>query len=293
MLPDLTTDDVQALIPEAANVTPLGRGGQKLVFRGDLEGIPFALKFVLLPSDSGSEEAVSVVEARALREIETMRRCSSPHMIKVGPLGMTIARVREQTVLYFSEEYVDGADLQEVLRRDGPLDHLEVARLGIEMAEAIGEMWNVGRIHRDIKPQNIMQRSNGGSFVLLDAGYAFDVVGESLSQGGVVGTLPYFPPERFDYGARRTVVDHRSDMFSLGVTMYQMATGVHPFLQPGDGSQQVLTRILAQKPAAPSQHNTAIPSELDVIILRMMRKSPHLRYRSLDQLSSALSGIGA
>ena len=67
---------------------------------------------MLLPSASESEDSVSVVEARALREVETMQRCSSPHMIKVGPLGMELAQVKDQSILYFSEEFVDGSNLK-------------------------------------------------------------------------------------------------------------------------------------------------------------------------------------
>lgn len=289
MPPNLTPSDVTSLIPDVADVALVGSGGQKLVFRGDMGGVTYAIKFAILPHDDDDDTAV---EARAAREIEIMRDCGSSHMIKLGPLGLTIGRVKDQRLLYFTEEFIEGHDLGKRLADHGPIPHTEVIRFGIEIANAIRALWDIGKVHRDIKPRNVMCRTADGSFVLLDAGYAFDVVGKSLSQGLLVGTMPYFPPERFDYALRRAVVDFRSDMFSLGVTMYELATGSHPFWCPGDGSQQVFTRIMRHRPPPPSSIKPQIPASLDRVILRMLGKSPHLRYRTINKLIEALEEIG-
>ncbi len=292
MLPNITASQVSSLIPDAQNIADAGRGGQRVVFRGDIEGATYAIKFALLPDDPDAEDPVAEVETRAAREIEIMQACDSVHMVKLGPVGLSIEEVSGQRVLFFTEEFIDGQNLREWLTDNGPASPAEICRLGIEMADAISALWTTGKIHRDIKPKNIMRRAADGSFVLLDAGIAFDVHGESLSQGMFVGTLPYCPPERFDYAARRAVVDFRSDMFSLGVTMYQMATGVHPFRRHGEGSGQIIMRIMGYRPERPSSIRADIPDALDRVILRMLGKSPHLRFRTVDRLVEALNGIG-
>lgn len=288
MLPKLTNDNVVALVPGVENVALVGRGGQKLVFRGDLDGTTYALKFALVPNEGDPEDAVSAAEARASREIETMRECDSSHMVKVGPVGLTIREVAGQHVLFFTEEFIRGEDLDQRLTNHGPFAPDDVRRVGLDIADAIRALWEMDKVHRDIKPKNIMRRESDGSFVLLDAGYAFDLVGESLSQGMLVGTIPYFPPERFDYTSRRSLIDFRSDLFSLGVTMYQLATGVHPFMSPDNSSQQVFARILRERPCAPSTINSNVPASLDRVILRMLGKAPHLRYRKIEHLVVAL-----
>jgi len=125
---------------------------------------------------------------------------------------------------------------------------------------------------------------------LLDAGLAFDIVGESLSIGPV-GTPPYFSPEQFDFSNRRTVMDFRSDLFSLGVTMYEMATGQHPFWTRGENSRSLFNKITMLNPKPPNEIIPDFPEELGDIIMRMLGKSPHLRYRRCQQLIDALNEI--
>jgi len=291
-LPSLTTEQVADIVPDALHVLPIGRGGQKLVFRADLHGQTYALKFALVPEEIEAEEVpYAEVTARIHREVETMRDCSSPHMVKLGPIGLTFAEVSDQRVLYFSEEFIDGQDLRRLIRQHGPLAPAEVIQLGIHITDAIKGLWELGKIHRDIKPGNIMQRTGTGEFVLLDAGLAFDVVGESLSGGFLVGTPLYFSPEQFDYSSRRSGLDFRSDMFALGVTMYEALTGKHPFWNPGCSSETFCANIRTKTPPPPSQVIAGVPAGLDDVILRMIGKSPHLRFRKCDRLISALQEI--
>jgi serine/threonine-protein kinase len=115
-------------------------------------------------------------------------------------------------------------------------------------------------------------------------------VGESLSIGPV-GTPPYFSPEQFDFSNRRTVMDFRSDLFSLGVTMYEMATGQHPFWTRGETSRSLFNKITTLNPKPPNEIVPDFPEELSDIIMRMLGKSPHLRYRRCQQLIDALREI--
>jgi serine/threonine-protein kinase len=292
-LPSLTTEDVASLIPQASDVQQAGRGGQKLVFRGTVEGKQYALKFSKLPDNAGDDIEdfpTSDVAMRAKREVETMRNCQSSHMVKLGPIGLAFAERGGQRLLYFSEEFVVGRDLRTILQQDGRFPPSEVLKLGLHVADAIRSLWELGKIHRDIKPANIMRRDNSGEYVLLDAGLAFDIVGESISVGPV-GTPAYFSPEQFQFTNRRTVLDFRSDIFSLGVTMYQMATERHPFWTRGDTTQTLYSRITTFSPSPPSEIVAGFPPGIDAIILRMLGKSPHLRYRKCDQLINALSWV--
>jgi serine/threonine-protein kinase len=290
-IPKLDVADVATALPDLQNIAVVDRGGQKLVFRATYNGQPYAVKFALLPSDVDNEDLEHTeITQRASREVEIMRDCTSPFMVKLGPIGLNFTTVADQQLLYFSEEFIEGSSVKALLR-DGPLSLDRVVRLGTQISNAIKELWALGKIHRDIKPANIMQRTNG-AFVLLDAGLAFDVVGDSLSKGFIVGTMPYFSPEQFDYDNRRRVLDFRSDIFSLGVTLYEAITGQHPFWTRGDNSASVFRKITAITPPPPSAIRPEVPKELDRLILRMMAKSPHLRYRKCDDLISALNGFG-
>jgi len=293
-LPNLTPEQVEQLISMASNIEFVASGGQKLVFRGVIGGESYALKFAKVPKpreqDDLEEVSVADVSVRAKREVETMRDCASPHMVKLGPVGLMFAEILGQSVLYFSEEFIVGRDLKTILRDDGFFPPEEIVKLGIHVTDAIKALWELGKIHRDIKPANIMRRDSNGDYVLLDAGLAFDIIGESVSVGPV-GTPAYFSPEQFDFTNRRTVMDFRSDVFSLGVTMYQLGTGQHPFWTPGDTSHSLFSKIVGHTPAPPSRVVSDFPEELDDVILRMLGKSPHLRYRRCAQLIDALNKI--
>ncbi|HEV2135869.1 MAG TPA: serine/threonine-protein kinase [Terracidiphilus sp.] len=290
-LPTISEEDVRNLIPGVTEITQCGQGGQKVVFRVAVGDRVFALKFALLPSTYEPDDAdVDESLLRAKRETEIMNECKSPYIVKPGPIDLGTASIGAQKVLYFSEEFIDGHSLSEILRTNGPLGVGSLQQLGLQVCSAIDELWSLGKIHRDVKPGNIMRRDERDEFVLLDAGLAFDIAGESISAGMLVGTMAYFSPEQFEYTNRR-VMDFRSDMFSLGVTLYEVATGIHPFLSPTKSISHLYTRITRHVPPPPSSVNPAIPPALDTVILRMMGKSPHLRYRRMSQLQEALASI--
>lgn len=293
-LPNLTTSQVAEIIPAASNIQLAGRGGQKLVFKAQINNTEYAIKFAKLIRsglDDTEDFATTDTALRAKREVEIMRDCASPYMVKLGPLGLTFSTTTMgEELVYFSEEFIEGTDLKELLRTNGPFPPQDIAQIGRQIGGAIQALWEIGKVHRDIKPANIMKRANGGDYVLLDAGLAFDLDGQSLSVG-VVGTPLYFSPEQFDFNNRRSVLDFRSDMFSLGTTMYYLATGVHPFWSSGDNSQAIYTKITSYIPPPPDTLVTSLPAQLSDIIMRLLGKSPHLRYRKCAQLIAALQGL--
>jgi serine/threonine protein kinase len=292
-LPSLTPAQVAVLVPQGSGIEHLSSGGQKLVFRGTIGGTVYALKFAKLPAspvDDLNEFASSDVAIRAKREVETMRECTSPHVVKIGPVGLSFGTAGDQQLVFFSEEFILGSDLQKELRKKGKFASQQVAKLGRQMGAAIKALWEYGKIHRDIKPANIMRRDASGDYVLLDAGLAFDIDGESISVGPV-GTPAFFSPEQFEFTNRRTVLDFRSDMFSLGVTLYFLATAIHPFWNQGDTLQSLYSKITGLNPLPPSSLVDGFPETLDEVIMRLLGKSPHLRFRTCDQLITALQGV--
>ncbi|MBN2292552.1 MAG: serine/threonine protein kinase [Pirellulales bacterium] len=296
-LPNLTVEQIEHVLGNVSGVRYIARGGQKVVWSGVIDGTTYAIKFASTPEEFTREEdddteveADPEVIVRASREVETMRDCASPYMVKLGPIGLNFVEIEGQSLLYFTEEFINGSDLRSLLESDGPLAPDAIIDMGIQMTDAIKALWELGKIHRDIKPGNIMRRTSG-DFVLLDAGLAFDVIGESLSGGFLVGTRIYFSPEQFDYSNRRTGLDFRSDIFALGVTMYEMATGRHPFWNRGHSSQAFYSNVTSLAPEPPSSIVEGFPQDLDNIIIRMLGKSPHLRYRKCDHLTRALEAI--
>ena len=289
-LPQLTPADVAALIPVAEAIQFVESGGQKSVFRAMIDGRQYALKFALLPGPVDPEDDPSEVVSRASREVETMRECTSLHMVKLGPLGLTYGRVRDQSLVYFSEEFIDGFSVKSAIQQTQRLAVGNVIKLGLQISDAIGALWEIGKVHRDIKPGNIMGTAANGDFILLDAGLAFYIAGESLSGGFPVGTMPYFSPEQFEYSNRR-ILDFRSDIFALGTTLYEAVTGKHPFWAQGDTVAALYSKITKASPVRPRELNPTMPERLEVVILRMLGRSPHLRYRKVAQLISELQEV--
>lgn len=295
--PNLTAELVQQAVPDASNIVYLDRGGQKVVFSCTINGNPYALK-ILQPhphplNGDASTDPVSIddVTARAHREVATMKECDTPYLVKIGPIEMRTIQIDEEDLLCFSEELIDGQPLNKLLKQSGPLASADVIQLGQNIATAIGVLWQKSKIHRDIKPGNIMRRQSGG-FVLLDLGLVFDLNDESYSIGPV-GTHIYFSPEQMDFANRRQVLDFRSDLFSLGITMYQMATGIHPFVANATSSWDVVNHIRNLQPSPPNQVKADISEALSDIIMRLLGKRPSLRFRSIDKLQHALADAAA
>lgn len=296
--PNLTVAEVGLAIANIVGVQHIGDGGQKQVFRAQLGGATYAVKFLrpsvqaVVPRGGTSVDGSTAdeVTARARREVETMRQCNTPYLVKPGPAGLTSIMVRGEEILYFTEEFIDGQNLADHLRAYGRLSIPDVVRLARHMATAIGTLWSLNKIHRDVKPGNIMLRKGNGDFVLLDMGLVFDLGGQSFSMGPM-GTATYFSPEQTDFQNRRSVLDFRSDVFSLGLVLYQMATGRHPFLQNAASSWDVIRNIQSVSPDPPQKLRPDMPPQLNTLILRMLGKRPALRYRTIEALLGAIQSV--
>jgi len=292
-IPQLTLEQVQAIIPSASNIQEVDRGGQKLVFSGIIEGHKYALKFMVPnPSqvDGQNSEFLDDVTSRAQREVETMQQCSTPYLVRMGPIGLSTTDITSDPVIYFSEQFIEGQNLRAYLGSAGVFSPQELVQLAFQISEAIKAIWQFSKIHRDIKPGNIMRHNENGNFVLLDMGLVFDLQDESLSVCPV-GTPLYFSPEQMDFSNRRAVMNFRSDLFSLGIVMYEMATGKHPFTESATTTWDVLGNIANTTPGSPAEWRPELPEKLSEIIMRLLAKRPALRYRSVDLFQRALQEV--
>ncbi len=269
----------------------IGRGGQAVVY----EAVQLstrrrvALK-VLVVGRRRRERRLRRFE----REVELVAGLRHPHIVTVYDSGLT-----RDGQPYFAMEYVEGVPINEFCRRGRAgrdRDRLEqTLRLFADACDAVRHAHQQGIIHRDIKPSNILVDADGRPRV-LDFGLARVVtdsrsVTELTATGEFVGTLIYAAPEQLSGNAQR--VDTRTDIYALGVVLYELLTGVHPY--PVDGSVAEVIRNIQQRPAdRPSLHVPAIDDELETIVLKALAKDPDRRYESaaalLDDVRRYLAG---
>ena len=264
----------------------LGSGGMGEVYRAEdvRLGRPVALKF-LPPSLKADPES----RARLLNEARAASLLRSPNIAVTYDLG------EYGGTDFIVMEYVEG-DLLSSRIAKGPLPVREVVEVGLQVADALDEAHARGIIHRDIKSGNLMWTGRG-LVKVLDFGLAKFLSTDAMPEaaqvtqpqvtaaGMVLGTVSYMSPEQ----ALGRTVDHRSDLFSLGVVMYEMSTGRAPFI--GSSATEIIDRILHEVPAPASRYTPAVPPALDAVIARSLEKSATFRYQSARELHVDLQQI--
>lgn len=292
--PNITVEQVAQIIPEMSGIKVLDQGGQKIVFSGNIEGTRYTVKFLKPnPSDArnASIEFLDEVTARVRREVETIEQCKTPHLVKMGPIGLNNTNITGEPLIYYTEEFIEGSNLRQYHDENGNFSIKELVCLALNISAAIESLWAFAKIHRDIKPGNIMRRAKNGEYVLLDMGLVLDLQDESLSRAPV-GTPLYISPEQMDFDNRRTVMNFRSDLFSLGIVLYEMATGIHPFVTAdATTTWEVIGNIRNLDPAPPVSIRSDCPQTLNDVIMRLLAKRPALRYRSIALFQKALKGV--
>lgn len=294
-LPRLTAADVEAIVPNCKVVAPPLGGGQKIVYPCCIDGHRCAVKFILLGElkddlDGDVQSKIDTVRARVEREIAIMRKINSPNIVRMGDLELTPVTFQDQNLLYYSEEWVEGESLSTILQTS-KLPVCEALKLCTDITQGIYELWSLNKVHRDIKPQNIMRQHSDGTYILLDLGLALDLEDKSLTQYGYVpGTKIYFSPEQLDINHKRDI-DFRSDLFSLGIVLYQSLTGVHPFYKYGISDQELFSRIITQQIIPPSAIDANIPPSVSNMVCRLLSKQPSGRYRKCSLLIDEVTKI--
>jgi eukaryotic-like serine/threonine-protein kinase len=252
----------------------IARGGMAEVYRAHdrLLDRPVALK-VLFPELSIDRSFVE----RFRREAQNAANLSHPNIVPVFDWG-------EDTGTYFIVmEYIDGRPLSSILKSAGPLSAERTADIASHVAAALGYAHKHGVVHRDVKPGNVLI-TDDGQVKVTDFGIARAVnTEESLTQtGAVMGTATYFSPEQ----AEGLGVDSRSDIYSLGVVLFEMVTGRPPFL--GESPVAVASKHVRDNPPAPRELNPQIPPTFEAIILKAMAKNPAHRYATAEELRADL-----
>jgi serine/threonine protein kinase len=253
-------------------------GGQKRVWQCAYQQQAYVLK-ALMADDSTLR--------RVKRELEIMKVCRSQYLPQVGPVPLRQLRIAGgDQILYFLEEYIDGVPLASVAK---PMPWRDVVALGMCISEALDILAQNGYVHRDVKPMNIIQRRSS-IYVLLDAGFALARHDDAItSSGKVVGTSAYLSPEQITLPAKQ--LDIRSDLFALGVTMYQYGVGEHPFFNDHTPQGDIVRNIMECECPSPETINDEFPIPLGNVILKTLRKNRDERHSTLDEFRSELRAL--
>jgi serine/threonine protein kinase len=250
-------------------LAPIGQGGMGTVFmaRDERSGTLVALK-VLPPRRAREEERL---RQRFVREMAVSRRVAHPHVAWTYETGQC------RGVYYIAMEYIPGQNLSRLIHEHGPLRLRRAARLLSEAAEGLEHAHNMGLIHRDLKPSNIMVTPHDHAKV-LDLGLAL-VHGETVEdyqvvggRGYIVGTMDYISPEQTTDAAG---VDARTDIYSLGCTLYFALAGQPPF--PGGTNKDKIRRHRTEEPTPLEHLNPDIPPAFGAVVRKMMARNPDQR----------------
>ena len=255
-------------------IEELGRGGMGRVFKAKDQklGLTVALKMIR-PEHSASAAVIDLFKKETL----LARSLAQENIIRIFDLG------ESRGLTFISMEYVPGQNLGQVLRASGALTEDMAVSITRQVCQALAAAHSRGIVHRDLKPQNILIDPNGRVH-LADFGLAKSLEAlESTRAGGVVGTPAYLSPEQ----ARGEKTDARTDIYALGVIMYEMLTGLKPF--ESDSAAGYIEKHIHDKPKPPSAWNPRIPSYLEKIVLRCLDKAPAKRYQGADEVLAVLA----
>ena len=247
----------------------LGEGGMGAVYKAmDRElNRPVALKLIR-PHLAANPSIL----ARFKQELLLAHQVTHKNVIRIYDLGDA------DGVKFISMEFVDGADLRTLIHEQKKFPPREAVEITQQICRALEATHNVGVIHRDLKPQNIM-RDKGGRILLMDFGLARTVEGDGMTQtGALVGTMEYMSPEQ----ALAKDLDQRSDLFTLGLILYELLTGKTPFK-----AESIVASLIkrTQERALPvSDHDETIPRSLSNIVSKCLERDPGLRYQNAAEL---------
>jgi len=257
-------------------IEELGKGGMGKVYKvfdADIKE-KVALK-LLKPEIASDKETIE----RFSNELKYARKISHRNVCRMYDLG------KAEGTHFITMEYVSGEDLKTIIQMTGSLTIGATLSIGKQVCDGLAEAHSLGIVHRDLKPQNIMI-DKGGNAKIMDFGIARSIREKGITGPSVlIGTPEYMSPEQ----AEAKEVDHRSDIYSLGIILYEMATGRVPF--EGDTALSIAMKHKGEIPKNPKQFNPNIPEDLSGVILRCLEKDKANRYQTATEVRSELEKI--
>src|SRR5262245_3062090 len=239
-----------------------------------------AIKFMLPGADSPD------TAARFLREAKAAGRLNSDHVCRVMDVGRF-----DSGAPYIVMEYLQGESLAAMLRRRGPLPVSDAVDAILQAIEGLAEAHAHGIVHRDLKPDNLFlhRRNDGGTTVkVLDFGISkVSVTGLSTRTGDIMGSPAYMAPEQME--STRSV-DHRADVWSLGVVLYQLVVGQPPFR--GETLPLLCMAVVNDEPEPMSTIRGDLPDGFEAVVMKCLQKEPDARYSDVGDLAHALAPFG-
>src|SRR5438445_40249 len=215
---------------------------------------------------------------RFRREAKNAAALNHPNIVSIYDRG------EAEHTYYIAMEYLDGRTLKELVVGRGPAPVNVAIEYARQILSALRFAHRHGIVHRDIKPHNVLV-DREGRVKVTDFGIARAGTSQMTEAGSIVGTAQYLSPEQ----ARGTEVDQRSDLYSLGVVLYELLTGQTPF--DGDTPVEIAMKHLSATPRPPSQIRRDVPRELDMVVIRALAKDPATRYQSADEMDADLERV--
>ncbi|HET6372184.1 MAG TPA: tetratricopeptide repeat protein, partial [Candidatus Polarisedimenticolia bacterium] len=252
-------------------VSMLGKGGMGAVYKAlDLELKRTVALKLIKPEMSSRPEILE----RFKREILLSSQVTHKNVLRIHDLG------EAGDIKFISMQYVEGTDLRTLLQKEGPLPAEKAVPLLRQIAEALQAAHDAGIVHRDLKPPNILLDADGNAYI-ADFGISRSLdTGSTMTETGmIIGTIDYMSPEQ----ARGEVPDHRSDIYSLGMMMYEVLTGTLPFQSGGNTLSVLMKRVHEDAPAV-RKTRPEVPPWLSAIISRAMQRDPAARYQSVAEI---------
>jgi beta-lactam-binding protein with PASTA domain/tRNA A-37 threonylcarbamoyl transferase component Bud32 len=256
-------------------VRKLGTGGMANVYLAEDEvlGRRVAIK-ILNDRHAGDDQFVE----RFRREAKNAASLSHPNIVSIYDRG------EAEGTYYIAMEYLDGRSLKELIVARGPAPVNVAIEYARQILAAIRFAHRHGIVHRDIKPHNVLVDAEG-RLKVTDFGIARAGVSQMTEAGSIIGTAQYLSPEQ----AKGAPVDQTSDLYSVGVVLYELLTGVVPF--SGDTPVEIAMKHLSSTPEPPSAKRAEVPRELDLIVMRALAKDPADRYQSAEEMDDDLGRV--